>query len=115
MGAGLARQARERYRDIAVRYGRALSNGHCYLSLPAYRLVLGPTKDDWCQPATVSLVEKTIDKVAEWCAAHRGEAIAVPALGCGLGGIDYATMRGKIVSKLSSFRAVLVPPPPSCR
>lgn len=110
MGAGLARDAALRYTDLAARYGESLTGGRAYLAVPERRLLLGPTKEDWRKPARMELVEKLLAKVKRWCDKNPNEAAAVPALGCGLGGLSYGFVRELAAQELATCRAVLVPP-----
>jgi hypothetical protein len=110
MGAGLARDATHRYPDLAARYGRALGDGRPFTSFPSYRLLLGPTKDDWRPLAKMQLVEELLDGAARWCRAHQGEALAVAVPGCGHGGLGYGPVRGAAVWRLAAYRVALLLP-----
>ena len=110
MGAGLARDAALRFPGLAARYGLALEAGQDRLAVPKHRLLLGPTKDDWRQPAKIDLVAELLDGVARWCQSHPGEAVAVPSPGCGNGGLPYPEVRAAAVLRLASYRVALLPP-----
>ncbi len=110
MGAGLAKDAALRYPGLAARYGRALGSGRPMMSFPSWRLLLGPTKDDWRLPAKMGLVEQLLDRVAEWYRAHPGEAVVVAAPGCGRGGPGYRPVRDIASQRLAAYRVVLLPP-----
>ena len=110
MGAGLAKDAALRYPGLAAPYGRALGAGCPMMAFPSWRLLLGPTKDDWRLPAKMGLVEQLLDRVAEWCRTHPGEAVVVAAPGCGRGGLGYGPVRDAVVWRLAAYRVVLLPP-----
>ena len=110
MGAGLARDAALRYTDLAATYGESLAGGRSYLAAPEHRLLLGPTKEDWRQPARLELVTMLLIKLRHWCDKNPNEAVAVPALGCGLGGLGYGVVCELAEQELATCRAVLVPP-----
>lgn len=110
MGAGLAKQAAERYPDLPRRYGCCLAEGRDRMSFPAYRLLLAPTKDDWRLPAVPSLVSELFTAVAQWCLAHPDGAAVLAAPGCGQGGLEWAEVRDEARRGLRGCRAVLLPP-----
>lgn len=88
MGAGLARQAADRFPALRCDYGRSISSGKPHYIDHACRLICVPTKTDWRGPATLARVESAVAFLYE--AAPDIEApIAVPRLGCGLGGLNW--------------------------
>ncbi len=103
MGKGLAKSARLRhpalyraYRDLYL--NRMLRVDRPYLvSLPDdQKFLLFPTKDHWREPSRLEWIETNL----RWIADNypKGElvevtSLAVPPLGCGLGGLDYALVK----------------------
>jgi hypothetical protein len=110
MGAGLARQAATRFPALSARYGRALAAGNARVVITDHRLLLAPTKEHWRDPSAMPLVLDALDAVARWCHAHPGEAVVVPALGCGLGGLAWPPVRAAALDRLAAARVALVPP-----
>lgn len=110
MGAGLAKEAAIKFPGLALRYGAALERGSTRIVVPGCRLLLGPTKDDWRRPARKDLVVELLSAVAGWCDAHQSEAIAVPAIGCGNGGLQYREIRELALQRLARCRAGVLPP-----
>lgn len=110
MGAGLARQAADRFPDLAARYGRCLSNGQVRAQIPEHRLLLAPTKGHWRQPAQMALVHELLTAVARWCAANPAHAVALAAPGCGLGGLPWPDVRDSARDRLEGSRVLLLPP-----
>lgn len=105
MGAGLAKQALDRYPDVAAFYGplcfarykASLSNNGPLALYEPGKLILFPTKPlnphrpelSWRGPACLETIEEHANALA-WM-LHRGEVkgkVLVPALGCGLGGLN---------------------------
>lgn len=118
LGAGLALEFAGRFpglRDVhraAVRDGY-LAIGHPWFVAIAARdrppepwieghpwLCLFPTKDHWRQPSKLEHVERGLAGMVAWLEAKRPPlgSIAVPALGCGLGGLSYAAVRPRIAA-----------------
>ena len=72
---------------------------------PKY-LVNFPTKAHWRAKSKISYVEDGLDALAEAIRAHGIKSIAIPPLGCGNGGLDWAQVRPLIMSKLAGLEAV---------
>ena len=96
MGAGLARQVRDRWPEAVPPYLRACRNG----TLRAGRvlrfrtpegtwILQTPTKRDWREPSDLALVTSSIGALATEAAELGLESLAVPRLGCGLGGLAW--------------------------
>lgn len=113
MGAGLAKQAVERFPELAQRYGQALvTRSEREREQPAYffeeRLILFPTKRDWKQPSCLKLVKCNLELLAHHVAGWES-SLAVPLLGCGLGGLDWEREVRPLVERyLSGLRYAVV-------
>lgn len=51
------------------------------------------TKDDWRRPSRLAWVESGMRALATWATGAQPNSIAVPALGCGLGGLSWHDVR----------------------
>ena len=104
MGRGLALQFRNRWPASFLAYRDALRDGelrpgriHAH-RLPDGRHVLHcPTKNHWRDPSPASLVHATIDAIGPCCAYHGFRSVAVPPLGCGLGGLNWNDVRARLL------------------
>lgn len=110
MGAGLARQAAERYPSLARQYGASLRDGRTRLAVHSFRLLLAPTKSKWREPADLTLLEGTIGAVAGWSRRHPDCRVLVPALGCGRGDLEWDDVRPMLQEGLAGCNVALVPP-----
>jgi len=108
MGGGLSRAVRERFPEIDVRYGAIISERivpGLTVGYPAdmtgltrpllfaaqeERILLCPVKLDWHAPARLDLIEIALAELGDWVAASPTVEIALPHIGCGLGGLDWA-------------------------
>ena len=110
MGKGLALRFRkefpEMYRDYVARCSRGeISLGRPYLFKPLFPpwILNFPTKGHWRAQSRLehilSGLEHLRDNYGEWGI----ESIAVPALGCGLGGLKWADVGDLIYGKLSEL------------
>ncbi|WP_431881991.1 macro domain-containing protein [Micromonospora chalcea] len=114
MGKGIALQFRRRYDANFHAYSRACHNG----DLRPGRVHIGPgdggrvryvvnfpTKRHWRDASRLDDIEAGLLDLAEWLRQGHVASIAAPALGCGLGGLDWATVRPLIVSTLGDTGA----------
>lgn len=72
---------------------------------PRY-LVNFPTKAHWRSKSKISYVEDGLDALCDEIKAQGIKSIAIPPLGCGNGGLDWADVKPLIVSKLSQIEGV---------
>jgi hypothetical protein len=54
--------------------------------------LLFPTKDNWRNRADINGIEKGLRWVTDNCSAEGIKSLAVPALGCGLGWLDWSSV-----------------------
>lgn len=99
MGAGLALQFKRRFPEMFKDYvqrcvRREVKVGEPYLYTGCKPWVLNfPTKDDWRNVAQVEWIVAGLEHLATNCSAWNIESLAVPALGCGLGGLPWSRVR----------------------
>lgn len=114
MGKGLALEFKERfpmnyklYRDIC--YQNKLSPGSLYWVydfLSGQIIVNFATKDHWKDPSKLEWIEAGCDKLREFLIddgkRHEIKTIAIPKLGCGLGGLNWNDVRYLMLKSLES-------------
>ena len=109
MGKGLALQVARRYPSILSIYKAALRSkqleiGKVYVvSHPL--MILFPTKADWRNPSQLEYIQAGLVSLTEAIAKQGLRSVAVPALGCGLGGLDWHQVRAEIEAALASTSA----------
>jgi O-acetyl-ADP-ribose deacetylase (regulator of RNase III) len=98
MGGGLAKAFAERYPLMLMDYEEYCDRGllrpgmvHSYYSnLEEEPIILNlPTKDDWKNPSTLEYVHDGLTALATYLNRFSIDSVAVPALGCGLGGLAW--------------------------
>jgi hypothetical protein len=100
MGAGVAKQAAERYPELPETWGeftRALGGG--VFVDDEFNLFAFPTKHHWREPSSLSLIEKSAREL-EWFALdpeRSAKTFAMPRPGCGLGGLKWEEVRPLLV------------------
>ncbi len=97
-GAGLAKRAAQRWPLWARLYKQTCADGRLRPgTVVAHHGVGGapilvdfPTKVDWREPSNLELIETGLQALQHWLLRHHEvKSIAVPALGCGLGGLRW--------------------------
>ncbi len=120
MGAGVALQAARRHPRLPAELGafllkHATDAGAPAAHFPQYRLSCLPTKTDWRRPSDLGLIERGLRQLlADLPGLPEAAAgpIALPLLGCGLGGLPASTVR-PMLERLLDNRFVLVLSPHS--
>lgn len=109
MGAGIAREFRRRYPAMYEDYRRRCRRGEIRLGRPypwpgqeSPPAVLNfPTKDDWREPSRLAPISEGL----AWLRRHYRDwgiaSLAVPALGCGLGGLRWEEVRPVLARELA--------------
>ena len=101
MGKGLALQFRKAFPEAFTDYERACAAGevqvgrmHVVRRLASPRFIINfPTKQHWRQPSKLAYVRDGLRDLVSQIRALGITSIAVPPLGCGNGGLDWAEVR----------------------
>lgn len=123
MGAGVALAFKQRYPEMFKDYQRACKDGrvrpgrmHVWKSLEGDWIVNFPTKRDWRDPSRYEDIDAGLDDLRAYLDSVGPVTVALPALGCGHGGLDWDRVSGMIQNKLGDIDArVLVFPPSASR
>lgn len=62
-----------------------------------------PTKDHFMHPSKLEYIELGLDSLYRQILALHIKSIAIPALGCGLGGLDWNVVKGMITRSLNDL------------
>ena len=107
MGAGLARQFKARYPEMYKQYRQDCLSGRITTGrVTMYRVRDGrtvaafPTKNHWENPSKLEYVREGLKSLRSQLVNTTVGSIAVPALGSGLGGLDWRDVRPLIVEAL---------------
>jgi O-acetyl-ADP-ribose deacetylase (regulator of RNase III) len=90
----------------SVQVGRMFVTGP-YLTNP-YWIVNFPTKQHWRDPSRLEWIHTGLVDLRRTISARAIRSIAIPPLGCGLGGLDWARVRPEIEAVLSDLDGVEV-------
>ena len=109
MGKGLAKAFKERWPEMFRQYQEACKKGEVRPGSPLLfrdddRQILSvPTKDDWKMPSTYEMVEAGLKAIRDHYREWGITSIAMPALGCGLGGLEWSKVRPLIETHLGDL------------
>ncbi len=116
MGKGIALLFREAFPESAREYERAAKTGHIHVgrvmatqaqSLIGPRWIIHfPTKKHWRQPSRLLWVRDGLKDLVRVIEQEGIQSIALPALGCGNGGLEWAHVRSEMEGALSSLTGV---------
>jgi O-acetyl-ADP-ribose deacetylase (regulator of RNase III) len=111
MGAGLACQVKHTFPDVFRAYAAACQRDELRTGIviahptgtnPRY-VVSFPTKQHWRDPSKLEWIEQGLIGLRETIDDLGIRSIAIPPLGCGLGGLDWPDVRGLIVERLGDL------------
>ena len=109
MGGGIALQFKERFPEYYAEYRTECKHGnirlgrmhvhHTEQECPRY-IVDFPTKGHYRTDSTLAAVETGLQALRWVILALELESIAIPALGCGLGGLEWSDVRPLLLDGL---------------
>lgn len=125
MGKGIALAFKKAYPDNFEAYAAACKANRvrpgkilvfkCPPSLAGPRFIFNyPTKRHWKQKSLLSDVEAALPELVNICRSLKVASIAIPPLGCGLGGLDWTVVRPKVekaLSVLPDLKVIFYDPP----
>ncbi len=101
LGAGLAKAFARRFESCTGPYQRACARGEVTPATPfavehpttTQRVLYVPTKHHWREHSTLARVRACAEGIRLWLSRENPSGVAVPALGCGLGGLAWKDVR----------------------
>ena len=118
MGRGIAAQFKKKFEENFKAYKKACDAGYLRPGVmlvydsnkflnPRY-VINFPTKDHWRANSRIEDIESGLIALVQEVRNRNIRSIAIPPLGCGLGGLDWAVVRPMIVEAFSELPEVQV-------
>lgn len=116
MGKGLALQFAKAFPDAVRDYERCCRDGTLTVgrvriferSTSPRFIVSFPTKKHWRAPSRLEWIEQGLTDLVVQIGQREIRSIAIPALGCGLGGLAWSEVRPRIEAAFAARPAVRV-------
>jgi len=86
-----------------LRVGSLLITADINLFYGTKTIVNLPTKTHWRYPAEYSYIESGLAALHDWLSANRVSSIALPALGCSNGGLNWGMVKKMIEKHLNGL------------
>jgi hypothetical protein len=96
MGAGIAKQFRDRFIDLDLRWGYQRNNKWPHLLFDWQKgvtLVGLPTKDDWRDKSDIDFVKFSLERLFQFVEYDRSEVVMMTRPGCGHGGLKWEDVK----------------------
>ena len=124
-GAGLAKEFALRFPDAQKKFVDACRNGYVVIGRPYFectmdathiiRICYFPTKHHFRDRSMLPWIRYGLHKLRDYAVEHAEEyytschpiTLAIPAIGCGLGGLDFDSVWEEIESALSDVSSLL--------
>jgi O-acetyl-ADP-ribose deacetylase (regulator of RNase III) len=114
MGKGIALQFKQAFPHNFNSYKKACANGQlttgCILAVKDSELLIGerliinfPTKQHWKMPSRYEYVESGLIALVSYLRDSPVKSVAMPALGCGNGGLDWNKVKLMIEQHLAGL------------
>ncbi|KPQ27644.1 MAG: putative phosphatase homologous to the C-terminal domain of histone macroH2A1 [Marinobacter excellens HL-55] len=126
MGKGLALAFKKMFPENFDAYAEACQSGQIKtgkMFVTEQQALIGPrwiinfpTKQYWRDPSRLEWIEEGLSDLKKILIEQQIQSVAVPPLGCGLGGLDWKLVKPRIedsLTSLSSVRVLVFEPPGS--
>ncbi|MCT1538766.1 MULTISPECIES: type II toxin-antitoxin system antitoxin DNA ADP-ribosyl glycohydrolase DarG [Lysinibacillus] len=117
MGKGIALDFKKRYPENYSEYKKLCSQklidiGNSYVNTIKHSengtkyIINLPTKKHWRNPSKLEYIEKGLDNLIDIIEKYNIKSLAMPALGCGNGNLDWTIVKPLIITKLSHLENI---------
>jgi O-acetyl-ADP-ribose deacetylase (regulator of RNase III) len=108
MGKGLALEFKKRFPNNFINYKKACKSkelifGELYFFNENEKLICNfPTKTVWREQSNLILIDIGLEKLKNKIISFNIQSVTIPKLGCGLGGLEWTTVRELILNRLKN-------------
>jgi O-acetyl-ADP-ribose deacetylase (regulator of RNase III) len=109
MGAGLAKKFKEKYPHNFYVYKKMCEGGQLQLGRPLFvngfkppgpkYIANFPTKNHWKDKSNYKDIKEGLEELYKLCKFGHVETLAIPMLGCGLGGLKWSKVKKMIIEE----------------
>lgn len=114
MGAGVAKDARDRFPGLDIRLAKMLTSSlgnRCFVFYPGGQpLVTFPTKHAPSDPSDIDLIQRSAVQLAEMTNQLGWATVVLPRVGCGLGRLDWERDVRPVLAPILDNRFIVVAP-----
>lgn len=114
MGKGLALQFKKQYPDNFRFYAAACKSGNVrtgqvfVFEKDEKYIINFPTKQHWRDPSRIEYIKSGLQDLAEAVRVMGIKSVALPMLGCGLGGLNWVEVKPLIVDALQNIESQII-------
>ena len=109
MGAGLAKQAVERFPNLDFQIGAKVGSlGNHVFFFKAWGVVSFPTKEDWKDDSELSLIARSCEELNSIAIIHPDCAFYIPQVGTGKGHLNWVDVLQVVEDRLVAPNIFLV-------
>lgn len=117
MGKGIALEFKQRHQSMFLEYldrcklGMLEPGGIFQYQAYHYWVINVATKHHWKHPSKLEWVESGLERIRDVLKLRESRAldvVAMPALGCGNGGLDWSVVQQLMILKLSDLKSKVV-------
>ncbi len=109
MGAGLAKDVKQRWPKFPSLFGdRLKAGGNVPYIFPSYRIVTFPVKHNWWENADLKLIRRSAMWLGTGEATSRYEKLYIPHVGCGNGHLEWFHVRKVLAEFLGGEKFIIV-------
>jgi O-acetyl-ADP-ribose deacetylase (regulator of RNase III) len=123
MGRGIALQFKKAFPDVYKIYKADCDNNRVHVGrmhivkrseADRYQFIINfPTKDDWRKPSKIEYIKEGLTSLIKVIQQYKIQSVAIPALGCGQGGLNWDDVLPLIriaFENMPQVRVVVYPP-----
>ena len=115
MGAGIAKDFRDKFTDLDLKWGNRLNRKKHVLGVMAEQVdglhriyaVSFPTKYDWRHPSSIDLIENSAKVLAGLTDLMGWNRVLMTRPGCGCGGLEWSKVK-PVIAPLLNDRFVVI-------
>ena len=117
MGVGIAKQARDKVKDLDLDVGRAINKHGNHVHYLAMSMVTFPTKNHWQEKSSIELIKRSCEELMIMLDSLQTdpeefdvERIILPRPGCNNGGLDWESEVKPAIENILDDRIWIISP-----